>query len=140
MNLGGVDIVCVDEFRYLGSSIHHNGRSTEDVDARLAATSHACGALQSLCLQYVITIFTLNSVCSMLVSYLDYFMVRNSGPRCSVIFAVCLPFTCCFFVPFWELLGHELGRSTSLMLSCCRCGVTQRILKRSLLTVVWNRG
>ena len=50
MNLGGVDIVCVDEFRYLGSSIHHNGRSTEDADARLAAASHACGELQSLCL------------------------------------------------------------------------------------------
>ena len=46
MNLGGVDIVCVDEFRYLGSSIHHSGRSADDVDARLAAASRACGALQ----------------------------------------------------------------------------------------------
>ena len=46
MNVGWVDIVCVNEFRYLGSSIHHSGRSTVDVDARLAAASHACGALQ----------------------------------------------------------------------------------------------
>ena len=50
MNLGGVDIVCVDEFRYLGSSIHHSGRSTDNVDARVAAASRTCGALQkSLC-------------------------------------------------------------------------------------------
>ena len=46
MNLGGVDIVCVDEFRYLGSSIHHSGHSTDDVDARVAAASRACGASQ----------------------------------------------------------------------------------------------
>ena len=91
-----------------------------------------------LCVFYVILTFTLNGVCSMLVSYLYYFMVRNAGPRCSVIFAVCLPFTCVVFVPFWELLGHELGRSTSLMLSCWLCGVTPRLLKRSLLTVVWS--
>ena len=38
--------MCVDEFRYLGSSIHHSGRSTDDVYARVAAASHACGALQ----------------------------------------------------------------------------------------------
>ena len=57
----------------------------------------------------------------MLMSYLYYYMARNAGPRCSAIFAVCLPFTCVVFVSFWELLGHKLGRSTSLMLSCGLC-------------------
>ena len=86
----------------------------------------------------VISTFTLNCVCSLLVSYLHYVMVGNAGPRCSVIFAIFLPFTCVSFVPCWKLLGHILGRSTSLMLSCWLCTVTPRLLRGSLLTSVWS--
>ena len=46
MSLGGIDIVCVDELQYLGSSIQHCGCPSDDVDARVAAASGACGALQ----------------------------------------------------------------------------------------------
>ena len=55
---------------------------------------------KSLYFQSVILTFTLNGVCSMLVPYLYQFMVWNAGPRCSVIFAICLPFTCVVFVLF----------------------------------------
>ena len=44
--LGGIDIVCVDELQYLGSSIHHCGCPSDGVDARVAAVSSACGTLQ----------------------------------------------------------------------------------------------
>ena len=46
INLDGVDIVCVDELQYLSSSIHHCGRPFDDVDARVATASSACGTLQ----------------------------------------------------------------------------------------------
>ena len=46
INLGGIDIVCVNELQYLSSSIHHCGRPSDDDDARVAAASSACGTLQ----------------------------------------------------------------------------------------------
>ena len=46
INLGGIDIVCVDELQYLGSSIHHCGCPSDDVDARVAAASSASGTFQ----------------------------------------------------------------------------------------------
>ena len=39
-----VDIVCVTGFNYLGSVIHSGGRSSCDVDSRIANASRACGA------------------------------------------------------------------------------------------------
>ena len=140
MNLGGVDIVCGDEFRYIGSSIHHSGRSTTyDIDARVAAASRSCGTLQkSVFAVRYLDIHIERCVCSILVPYLYYVMVRSPGPLCSVIFAVYLPFSCVVFIPIWEFLGHELGWNTSLMLSCWLCGVIGKLLKRSLPTVFWS--
>ena len=46
LSLAGVDIVCITEFKYLGSVIHSGGRSSCDFDSRIANVSRACGALQ----------------------------------------------------------------------------------------------
>ena len=46
LSLAGVDFVCVTEFKYMGSVIHSGGRSSCDVDSRIANASRACGALQ----------------------------------------------------------------------------------------------
>ena len=46
INLVEIDIVCVDKLQYLGSSIHHCCCPSDDVDARVAAASSACGSLQ----------------------------------------------------------------------------------------------
>ena len=121
INFGGIDIVFVDESQYFRSPIHHC-RPSNNVVARIAAASSACGHSKSLYFPSVILTFTLNGVCSTLAPYLYQFMVWNAGPRCSVIFAICLPFTCVVFVLFWGLLGHKLGWSASLMLSCLFCG------------------
>ena len=43
--LDGQSIVCVPDFRYLGSIIHSDGRTQSDVDARIAAASRAFGSL-----------------------------------------------------------------------------------------------
>ena len=50
IQLAGVDIECVPEFKYLGCIIHCGGRSSQDISARVASASWACGALQqSVC-------------------------------------------------------------------------------------------
>eukprot|EP00117_Sycon_ciliatum_P024870 scpid102035/ scgid3080/ len=46
IQLAGVDIECVPEFKYLGCIIHCGGRSSQDISARVASASRACGALQ----------------------------------------------------------------------------------------------
>ncbi|XP_065178719.1 uncharacterized protein LOC135809311 [Sycon ciliatum] len=46
IELAGTVIECVSEFRHLGSLIHRGGRSTQDITARIAHASRACGALQ----------------------------------------------------------------------------------------------
>ena len=128
INLGGIDIECVDELQYLGSSIHHCGCPSDDVDARVAAASSACGTLQTpvFSVRYLdihIERYVFNACALSLLIY-----GSECWTRCSMIFADCLPFTCVVFVLFWGLLGHKLGRSACLMLSCLFCGVTLGLL------------
>ena len=46
IQLAGVDIEFVPEFKYPGCIIHCGGRSSQDISARVASASRACGALQ----------------------------------------------------------------------------------------------
>ena len=74
INLGGIDIVCVDKLQYLRSSIHHCGCPSDDVDAIVVAASSACGTLQK-------PVFS--------VRYLDIHIERcvfNACALCSLIY------------------------------------------------------
>ena len=105
MSLGGVDIVCVDEFRYLGSSIHHSGRSTDEVDARVAAASCACGALQK-------SVFA--------VRYLDIHIKR-------CVFNACVLSLLLYGSECWTPLHCDIRRLSSFHMRCIRSilGITR---------------
>eukprot|EP00117_Sycon_ciliatum_P050049 scpid69812/ scgid35385/ LINE-1 reverse transcriptase homolog len=46
LDVAGEVVECVDSFRYLGSLLHTNGRSTPDISSRIAGASRAFGALR----------------------------------------------------------------------------------------------
>ncbi len=46
LQLGDAEIACLPEFRYLGSLVHQDSRSSHDIAARVASASRACGSLQ----------------------------------------------------------------------------------------------
>ena len=107
MSLGGVDriIVRVDEFRYLGSSIHPSGRSTDDVDARVAAASRACGAMQK-------PVFA--------ARYLDIHIKR-------CVFNACVPSLLLYGSECWTPLQCDIHRLSSFHMRCIRSilGITR---------------
>ena len=88
IELAGTVIESVSEFRYLGSLIHRGGRSTQDITARIAHASRACGALQR-------TIFGWpRSVCLMHVCCRSSYMGQSVGHHCSTISNVCQSSIC----------------------------------------------
>ena len=106
IELAGTVIECVSEFRYLGSLIHRGGRSTQDITARIAHASRACGALQG-------TIFSNPD--------LDLHVKR-------CVFNACVLSLLLYGSECWTPLQHDLQRLSVFHLRCIRSilGVSRR--------------
>ena len=96
INLGGIDIVCVDELRYLRSSIHHCGCPSDDVDARVAAASSACGTLQTPAFS---------------VRFLDIHIERRVFNACALSLLI-------YGSECWTLLQCDIRRLSSFHMHC----------------------
>ena len=106
IELAGTVIECVSEFRYLGSLIHRGGRSTQDITARIAHASRACGALQG-------TIFSNPD--------LDLHIKR-------CVFNACVLSLLLYGSECWTPLQHDLRRLSVFHMRCIRSilGVSRR--------------
>ena len=106
IELAGTVIECVSEFRYLGSLIHRGGQSTQDITARIAHASRACGALQR-------TTFS-NSDLDLQIK------------RC--VFNACVLSLLLYGSECWTPLQHDLQRLSVFHMRCIRSilGVSRR--------------